>query len=830
MAWQGLNRMNPPEATRLTMTSHPHPPHLREYINIMLRRRWFIVFMLLTTVMLVLCVTLRQVPTYKATATLRIQSQGGQASGSGMDLMSDAFGLRKAMELDTELRILKSRRVAEAAVRQLHYQLQLEPSHHGLLVLYRKLVSLLPASMTERPWLSLLRQPAFSFQVVDVGEITTPARYTLTVLEGGSFIVWRVEEKREIGRGAIGALFQGERFAFRLESQELQAGDKIAFTLLPFLQAVKLFQSNTNAVLQRKTELVEISAQDSSPTLASAMASALTQAYIHFSLQQKTQEAAQLLDFVDRQLTAAQAQLRTSEGKLKRFKEKKGFIVLNSEAQATLEQMTKFESTLREQQSALKEAEDLQRRLLTSEAALDSRAVHAVGSGLGSPVLVSLAERLSTLQVTLNGLRTKYASQHPAVLQAEQQVQSAKDKLMEELATLIANLRSRATALQATVREYEKRLEKLPQAELELANLTRQARVNEETYAFLLKKREETRLLEASTVSNLRIIDTPLPPTLPVGPRKMRSLLIAAGFGLMLGVGLAFGVEYFDDSIKLIEEAEPSIGLPLLGAIPAVSANGRKRHLVLLPQGQEHDVAVVDIAAAEGFRSLRTNLECLDIGNARCKKLAITSPQAHDGKSTVTANLAVCLGLMGQRTLLVDTDLRQPQLSETFGLAQLPGLTAALRSELLWHKTVRRVGDNLHLLPCGELAWNSSELLASQRMRELLSAWEAVYDYILFDAPPVLAVTDPVTIGALCHGVLLVVRANVTSTRAIKRGQTLLERAQVPIVGIVLNGFKITRGYSSNHYTDLSYYREEKKKPAGKPQTDRHSIKNGHFA
>jgi Mrp family chromosome partitioning ATPase len=94
----------------------------------------------------------------------------------------------------------------------------------------------------------------------------------------------------------------------------------------------------------------------------------------------------------------------------------------------------------------------------------------------------------------------------------------------------------------------------------------------------------------------------------------------------------------------------------------------------------------------------------------------------------------------------------------------------------------------------------------------------------------VLAVTDPVTIGALCHGVLLVVRANVTSTRAIKRGQTLLEMAQVPIVGIVLNGFKITRGYSSNHYTDFSYYREAKKKPAGKLQTDRHSIKNGHSA
>src|SRR5215510_12529910 len=233
--------MNPAEATRLTMTSPPHVPHLREYVNLLLRRRWLICLMLLATVVLVLCVTLMMVPIYKATTTLRIQSQEGQANVQGVDLVGDAFGLRKALELDTEVRILKSRRLAEAAVRQLHYQLQLEPSHNGLLVLYRKLLSLLPRSMTERPWLSLPRQPTFSFQSVEVGEIMEPARYTLTILEGGSFVVWRVEEKREIGRGTIGALFRGEGFAFRLESQELQAGDKIVFTLLPFLQATALF-------------------------------------------------------------------------------------------------------------------------------------------------------------------------------------------------------------------------------------------------------------------------------------------------------------------------------------------------------------------------------------------------------------------------------------------------------------------------------------------------------------------------------------------------------------------------------------------------------------
>jgi Mrp family chromosome partitioning ATPase len=140
------------------------------------------------------------------------------------------------------------------------------------------------------------------------------------------------------------------------------------------------------------------------------------------------------------------------------------------------------------------------------------------------------------------------------------------------------------------------------------------------------------------------------------------------------------------------------------------------------------------------------------------------------------------------------------------------------------------VGDNLDLLPCGKLALNSTELLASRRMRELLSEWEAAYDYLLFDAPPVLAVTDPVIVGALCQGVLLVVRANVTSARAIKRGQSLLEMAQVPIVGIVLNGLKVTRGYGGNHYANFSYYKEIRKQRDSKGPKHRNGFEGSHSA
>lgn len=799
-------------------TPHNNTPHLRDYINVILRRRRLVLCIMALALIGALYVMLTTSPVYQAAATLRVQApaQGGQGGGPIGDPIGDAFGMRRVMELDTELQILKSRSLAEVAVRHLHYQFQLTPSNNGLSTLYHRvkvwfpwLVDFYGQARAWLPWsvafsrLSLLRQPAFSIQEVEVGDIPAPESYNIAILEGGKFVIRTAQNKREIGQGQIGHSFRSEHFAFLLQSQKLQPGDTIAFTLLPFWQATAQFQRNITVSLRRKTEIMEVSAQAKFPQLACDMALALARAYIAFVLQQKTQEASQILEFVDRQLSATQTQLDASAGNLGRFKEQKGFVTLSGEAQATLEKITKFDTSLQEIQSTIKEAEDLRRRLQTGSTSPDSRTIYAVGSGVGSQVLISLADRLATQQVTLNTVRGQYTPRHPAVLQAEQQVQSIKEKIAEQLATLITNLRSRAVALQDVIREYEKQLEKLPKAELELAKLTRQTTVNEELYSFLLKKREETRIVRASTVSNVQIIDPPLVPTRSINVGKGQTVLTAVLLGLLLGVCLAFAVEYFDDSIKMVEDAEQQLRLPLLGAIPEMPTNGSGEHgrsavLPLVAQQKGHGFAV-----AEGFRSLRTSIQLLDVEDKQRKKLAITSPQVGDGKSTVASNLALFLGVIGCKTLLVDADLRRPRLARLFNVARKPGLTEVLSGEFPWPETIHPVGDNLHLLTSGELPLSPAELLASRRMRELLGEWEAVYDYILFDTPPVLAVTDPVTVGGLCQGVLLVLHASVTSVRIVKRAEAIMEMAHVPIVGIVLNGLKIARGYGY-HY-DYGY-------------------------
>jgi tyrosine-protein kinase Etk/Wzc len=776
-------------------------PRLRDYINVIIRQRWLILLIFVTITIAALCIFFLLTPLYEATATLRIRSEGkgmmdllGGTAGGG--LFIDTLGMGKTREFDTEIELLKSRILAEEVVRRLGYQLQYSPPHDGLAVLFRRLKALLPWSSAETFFPP--RQPAFTLRDIEVGEVDVQQSYMLTLLPGNTFVVQTAQHKHELGRGTVGHLFRTPEVAFIFENHRLKVGEKFTFTLLPFWQATEQFQKSITVAAVRSTEIVKLTAKATVPTLTSDMVATLAQEYIAFSLRQKTQEASQVLGFIAQQLAAMREQLQMSEGTLSRFKEKQGFITLSSETQSTLEKLTKTELALRQSQSDLAEAESLRQRLQAGKTPVDSRSIYALGTGQGSEILVQLATRLFELQVTLSAIKSQYTPRYPKVIETEQQIQGAKEKIGAELSTLIANLRSRVGSLQNIKREYEARLETLPQAELELANLTRQTRFNEEVYALFLKKQEEARLQEASTLSNALVIDPPLVPIFPISPKKTIGVAIAALLGLMLGSFVAFCVEYANDSIRMVEEAEQWIGLPLLGTIPIVATHGGKRRgreVPLVVSRQERGGIVT-----ESFRSLRTNLQFLELEGQRRKTLAITSPQLGDGKSTVAANLALCLDAIGKKTLLVDADLRRPCLFQAFGLAKKPGLAEVLGEELPWTQAIHPVGATLHLLTCGEPSLSPAGVLASGRLPGLIKEWEAAYDYVLFDVPPVIPIADPVIVAALCQGILLVVRANVTSTTVVKRVQALLEPARVPVVGMVLNGLKSTWGYGYSTY------------------------------
>lgn len=275
------------------------------------------------------------------------------------------------------------------------------------------------------------------------------------------------------------------------------------------------------------------------------------------------------------------------------------------------------------------------------------------------------------------------------------------------------------------------------------------------------------------------------PPTSPVSPQPLRNAVLAAVLGLLLGIGLAFLRDYFDESIRSIEDLEQlGAGEPVLGMIPFVESEDERLATMRAPNS----------VAAEAYRGLRTSVRFAGI-DRRMKIVQVTSGSLGEGKTTTVANLAVALAQAGQRVVIACCDLRRPRIHEVFGETLGPGFTDLLLGEATLSQALRRVDDRLYLLPAGSRPPNPSELVGTARAEAVLTALEDEFDYVILDSTPILPVTDGIVISRLAHGVLFVVSAQKTTRGHVRQALSLLQQADAPVLGFVLNGVPIGGRY-----------------------------------
>lgn len=288
--------------------------------------------------------------------------------------------------------------------------------------------------------------------------------------------------------------------------------------------------------------------------------------------------------------------------------------------------------------------------------------------------------------------------------------------------------------------------------------------------------------LPVSTADNLLTIVEPAEaPTDRVSPRVALTTLLAALSALVVGIAVALVVERLDDRVKKPEELESLTQLPVLASIGRMPQRGSEFYHVaalLYPRS----------GVAESFRSLRTNIGFAGL-DTPVKTLVVTSAQDGDGKSTIAANLALVFAQAGNRTLLIDGDLRKPSIHEFFRIPNDSGVTTLLRMDdpkidAVAHKAEE---PNLRVVPAGPTPPNPAELLGTERMSQLIKRFAADADIVVIDTPPVGAVTDAAILSRLADGALLVARAGRSKRGAIRMGRTALDRVGARIIGTVLN-------------------------------------------
>jgi polysaccharide biosynthesis transport protein len=358
------------------------------------------------------------------------------------------------------------------------------------------------------------------------------------------------------------------------------------------------------------------------------------------------------------------------------------------------------------------------------------------------------------------------------------------------------------------------------------------------TLEALVKRQSETSSsagLNDLVASNVRIVDVAEPPNRPSSPKILLNILLSVITGLGLGVGLAFFFEYLDKSVKTPEDILQSGGIPAIGLVPALRAEGGGLRVIRTEAGDGSHGSPVELIShedskskiSEAFREVRTALLVSQPGGPP-KSILVTSAYPGEGKTAVAINLAITLAQIGRRVLLIDADLRRPRIHKVFGIPNTQGLSTCLSaSSVLWPEPVPSPIQRLDLVPSGPMPPNPADLLDSDRFWQVLSECkEQGYDHIIYDSPPVLLVADPVIMAARMDAVALVVLAGVSSRDALAHVVRRLQQVKARVVGAILNRADLASQPYYYGYSYKRYYGEEEKPqapPAGRaePRRDR---------
>lgn len=382
---------------------------------------------------------------------------------------------------------------------------------------------------------------------------------------------------------------------------------------------------------------------------------------------------------------------------------------------------------------------------------------------------------------------------------------------------------------QLAIQEYENKilaiydeLSILPGELGKMSQLKRQQESAERIYGQMEDKYMDAWFGEQSVFGNIKVEDPAGLNAAPIRPNRQASIFTGSLVGLALGVVIVVLLSMLDSTIRSPEELE-SHNLNVLAAIPIIDAvqSGEANAAIAAtggdltdrPKFTPHRVSHLDprSSIAESYRSLRTSLQFAGLDHP-IQTLTVSSSAPQEGKSTTSSNLGIVMSQMGKKTLLVDTDLRRPVLHSVFGIKREPGLTNVLFDRTSLNEAIHATDvPNLFVLPCGIIPPNPSELLGSEKMNQLIETLKQEFDFIIFDTPPVVAVTDALLLGMQTDAMVLIARADVSKADGVLRAVDAVERSNIRFLGVVLNNFNVANAYGAyyRYYQYYHYYSNE---------------------
>jgi len=560
-----------------------------------------------------------------------------------------------------------------------------------------------------------------------------------------------------------------------------------------FQTAVKQLRDNTRISEQGAgSNVLAVSVRNRNPALAQNIANSLTEIYIDRNITQLGQEATQAMEVIEDQLEVTQTNLTEGENALNEYKKERGIFLLNEEASLLIGELSRLEVRRTESDIQLRELIALQRGLISGE---EGRYLLASAAGQW-PAIENLVNELSTQLVELSILRGKYTEAHLQIQTLKRSIAETEQRILSAVENTITSVHEQQQSVDAGIKEYEGRLQELPETERQLAALTRRAQVDADLYTFLLQAHEEARIRRASVVSNIQVIDNAIEPSRPILPNTQLNLILALLLGLAFGIAGAFLMEQRMGTIGSVEEVEQQLGLPAVGYLPIARKEEELKELtnpIRLAESQS--------PIAEAIRALRTQVQS-SRGEHPIWRILLTSPLSGEGKSTVVPGLAVAFSLTGKRTLLIDADLRLPALHNYFRVSNIGGLTDLLMGDANLTEVRINILENLDLLTAGTTISNPAEALTRPSLHELLLKGVYDYQFVIIDTPAGAQFTDAQIIAPSVDAVYLLVEPWSSNRDAVKKAHSQLSNVGASVRGLIANRIQVRK----DRYTYYSYY------------------------